>query len=87
MVVTLEEITMTEDPKQPLEYIPHSDGTNGSFLSPENRAAIDEVKDRLKNGDSEGVDKDTQDAFDNWGERLVNFTDFNAADPDETLEE
>ena len=46
-----------------LEAILHSDGTNFSVVSPESRQAINEVKDRLRSGDRQGVNNDTDSAI------------------------
>lgn len=62
MLVTLKETTMS-DPKPLPEYVKHTDGNNHSFLSPENRNKIDEVKDRIRAGDREGVNRDTNEAI------------------------
>lgn len=52
------------------EYVEHTDGNNHSFLSPENRKEIEEVKDRVRAGDREGVNRDTQEAINRIREAL-----------------
>ena len=47
----------------PLEYILHSDGSNGSAVSPESREDIERLKGRVRSGDRVGVNADTEGAI------------------------
>lgn len=46
------------------QFIPHSDASNFSFLSPEAQKDIEAVKDEIKAGHREQVDQEVQDAID-----------------------
>lgn len=69
MLVTFKETTMS-DPKPLPEYVEHTDGNNHSYLSPENRKEIEVVKDRIRAGDREGVNRDTNEAINRIKEAL-----------------